>query len=147
MLCLCLVQFAQLVYVTPQCHLHQHALIFHLETVYHLSYQYNINIFFLTLLLITVQSNLKVNELKNNRFQSRLNKEAGSWCSYIRSPWQYMPSYSRTIHNLKQFWNSGIFHNFSDTPKKTNRWKPNLQTTFINFDFVISTIFIQRVAC
>ena len=42
----CLVQFAQLVYVTPQCHLHQHALIFHLETVYHLSYQYNINIFF-----------------------------------------------------------------------------------------------------
>ena len=45
-LCVCLVQFAQLMYVTPQCHLPQHTLIFHLETVHHLSYQHIIDIFF-----------------------------------------------------------------------------------------------------
>ena len=52
MLCLCLVQFAKLVYGTPQCHLHQHTLIFYLETAYHLSYQYNINILFQHSMLI-----------------------------------------------------------------------------------------------
>ena len=121
---------------------HQHTLIFHLKTVHHLSYQRNINIFYHHRMLITVRSEMNWSIISSSAECTR--KWARSALAYA-----FADNICTAVSELYTTWNRSEITKHSITfpilPRKfINRWKPpNLQTTFIDFDFVISTAFNQ----